>query len=422
MASPQNQEPRIDIVAQQPLSNTAARILGRYGFGEGCIQNHVEDHQQLITDALDNLGVAIELSHPASMEPVQGIHESDGFSVPQISEFHATYDAIRHNPLVKMTHDSDLVLDFLRKLGPTNKLRNCQGVDAGYELAHMRQLLVEDFAALPPALQRPERKVAIALLNEELALLWNPGLPALLPPDSPSHDMMYDLADPNVFSDAEVASLSPSDRWKIIGARLADEAANGFEEIVLSNSAPRAMKLDAMARMVDMRFRSHNIQLMTTDGKNNKAHHAQTLFTLAADHLKYVENLWENPKKSKGIPRGVLFEHIVLATKRLELLCNDKSKSVRLALPREDSPHPHIKPWVRPGPAAERVRFHSDVIIEDVNGNTAGCIQVKAMTHKEYKEGTYAHAQGVRAIYPKVTTTMVFQDTKEYREYFKPAA
>jgi hypothetical protein len=340
-----------DVLAAVPVDGYVRDELeAHHNFSGHYLDMRIDWHQQQIALQLGRVGLSLEMEQTAFDSPLQ-----------------------------KLEYDVEQIVELLRKLGPTNPRRDDKGYDAGFEFAHMLLLLEEDYAALPESEQRPELRMLEGILREELALLWRPATPLEFA-DHPDSGFLFDLEDPNVFTAEEIRGLSEPDRWKLIGARLSDEAAEVFQEIYESDSAPRDVQLEARCRMIDMQIRSLRIQVGVA-GANREELYRQ-MDGLNTAYMAEIEAVWNEPEP-RGIRNGLLFELTVVARERNKLIeAGENNRWVRLAMPREDRLHQDVRPLKNIDGMV--VNLSSDVIKEDMNGYFVHGYQVKSESEAAY--------------------------------------
>lgn len=371
-------------MAHMPVDPTVTRLLSeRHGFSEAYLGTRNVEHQALVHQQLGKMSIALDISKASGLDNGPALIHGDPTIYPEGS-FEAEYEELRHDPAQKLEYDGQLAGELLLKLGPTNQLRNREGFDGGMDLGRITHVLEGDFLALAPEQQRPERRGAEALVREELALLWRPTTPKKFE-SNPHKAFMFDLEDPNVFTDEQIQTLSESDRWKLIGARLSDEAADVFQAIAESPTAELTDRLTAGCRMTDMRIRSLRIQAGMNIDRNRKQDLYDQIASLNTDYLGKLAAVWSHPSSRKGVSDGLLFELFVVGQERDELIQNrDVNKLIRLALPREDTIHRKIYPYVnREG---VQVNMSVDAVVEDASGNFVQAYQVKAMSEDAYQK------------------------------------
>jgi len=400
-ADPMSESPVDPVVLH--LLNDQNRFSGPY------LHHRTEEQTGLIKEQLGRMSIVLDMSTPLELDPVPIILDEDA-PVYAPGSYEDTYNQVRKDPVAKFEFDTELADELLSKLGPTNKLRSREGYDAGFEIGRIVHLLERDFAALPQAEQLSGKRITEALLREELALLWKPTVPKKFE-DNPHKAYMFDLSDPNIFTDEQLKDLSESDRWKLIGARLNDEAAELFQGIAESSNVDINEQLSATCRMTDMKIRSLRIQAGMSIGKAHKQELYAQIATLNTEYLGRLAAIWRHPSTKAGRTNSLMFELFVVGQERDNLIkSGDVNKLVRLALPREDAAHPEIYPYINRDRVL--VNMSLDVIVDDINGNFVQGYQVKAMPEARYEElQRIREEEKGELVYLKDRTNMRFADS-----------
>lgn len=431
-----------DISAQAPINNAMRHTLTEHGVGEDSLDRHVDRNSQLITGDLDRLQIAMQMSQPEAVEPVTGLQDerpvarkladfaiSDvvDFKPPQLSrkqtyDIATEYNEVRRDPVRKIAYDRQLATTYLRRLGPSNSLRQDDGYDAAFELAHVRHLLETDFMVLPEGEQKPEHRMTEALLAEEMALLWVPSAPskARQHEEDGNSDMIANPADPNLFDEQQVKELSEKERWRLVGAKLCDEAAEMFESIYLSKTASSDVRIEAVGRMVDMSIRSLQLRRGSADKAGRQAIENK-IDSIATQHLALITGWWNMAPVRRSIRTGKLFESVCLAKERSEMIGRgDLQNTIRLAMPREDNIHEEVGPII--SRSNTKLNMSADIIVEDINGNKIISYQSKAMSQAEYeKQMSQREAEVGALVYPEEDIEMRFLDSAGYEKLLQTA-
>ena len=371
-----------DIMREAPIELAIYEQLVAGPFNTERLGKNNRQHQKLIGHQLGQVGLALEMSVPTAMDPVEAIHDP---VLPEgDTDFVEFYQSIIRSPRQKMTFDNEMVEETLVKLGHTNTLRNTEGFDAGIDLAHMAHLLQGDYERIPERKRRPEMLRVKGLVLEELALLWQPRTPEKLK-DKSGQAFMFDLEDPNVFTQEEVDTLSEADRWKRIGIRLSDEAADVFKDIYESLTADLKTRMEAMCRMTDMRIRSLRLQISIPGGPNKKTLYDK-IDKLNADYMSELATVWtgEEFRKDPEFKDSDFFEFFVVGEERHKMLeAGLNNQLIRLAMPREDQAHKQV-PRIFNNKGVN-ISLSTDVVVEDVKGRFIRGYQAKAMSKEKYE-------------------------------------
>ncbi|MEI7522394.1 MAG: hypothetical protein WCJ86_02900 [Candidatus Saccharibacteria bacterium] len=384
--------------------NDRAHLSDKFQFGPGYLEKRLKKQKALAVTDLNKIEIAINMSRPERINldrhnpqdryyPIYDHMKdrSDLRDYPVTGDtkaFEDAYEEARSDPAQKAKLDFELVDSFIRKLGPANPLRRNDGYSAEFELAKMKKLLENDYENLDDSDKLSEYKMTIAIISEELALLWSPNRINDRLPVGDSND-----------STTEKAS------WREMGIELSKEAADRFQEIYEDKGADRKDALQAQARSVDMRVRELRLRALPPATKEAKGAYMAKIRQLSEEQLEIAEDNYNNRTKI-GIKEGYLFELLVLARKR-ENIHSVKSKHaydhlIRLSLPREDQVHKDIKP-LRNMPRII-INLSSDIVIEDINGKRVGAYQVKAMTEQDYNDPSKKPTP------PIYTSEMIFKD------------
>ncbi len=434
-----------DISAQEPIDSGMRYTLSEHGVSEGYLDSHIARNRGLITGDLDELQIAIAMSRREDISPVVGLQDrqpiaqrlsdfavSQVISSPpvelsrkQVYDIVGQYDTIRRYPVEKMGHDIGLATTYLRRLGPRNPLRQDDGYDAAFEISGVKRLLEADFLALPETEQKPELRMTEALLAEELALLWTPGAlsKARLASKKGSGDMIANPADANLFDEQQLQEVSEKERWRDVGAKLCNEAAELFESIYLSKTAPAAVRIEAVGRMADMSIRSLQLQRSSATTKADKQAIEAIIDRIATQHMTLVTTWWNTQPVRRAIQTGKIFESVCLAKERSEMIAKGNySDTIRLAMPREDDIHEKIGPVFNRNDT--KLNMSVDIVVEDTNGNKVVCYQSKAMSEAEYekKMNLIEAEKGSDVVYPDKRIQMRFLDSDGYGDALQPAA
>lgn len=354
-----NPEIMVDAMAATPIAPEVwDTLVSDYNFSSGYLFERVGDQCQVIRQHLGRVGVALGLA--------EWQHESPG---------------------AKLAHDTDATTDLIRSVGPANKLHNGKGFDAGIDLGHMIHMLESDYAALPDTEQQPHLRMPEALLREELALLWHPNTPLRFA-DSKYKGFMYDLEDPNVFSPSEL-ELPESDRWKIIGMELCNDAADIFQDIYEAPETPIVTRLEALCRQTDMDIRSLRIQASLSyldQGQQDEL--LQEMDRLNVELTKTLADVSREPstlnliRADRGV--GTIFEMFAVTQEREKLMQeHDFDHLVRLASAHEGRQLAEIRPLVNRDGVA--VLLPTDVIIEHIDGTETETIELKAFSRSKFE-------------------------------------
>ncbi len=480
-----------NISALTPLDETTHQILDQHGVDEQRRRQYANKFTNHTTEQLARLELAIALSRSHALDPVVGL--DDTFSIPDrhreldlqalgLDEtaldretLHAEvreYEAIKHNPDKKLTKDGELVLNFLRGLGPTNPLRTPEGYDAAFELASMKHLLQRDYETLAqragveeesykidPRLYkvmerrnkvdtqehsagenehyRPELRLAEALVAEQIALLWHPkAIRDLANLPDEYRELIANPNDPNVFSGQDIDSLKVGEKWCLIGAQQCYEAAVLFKNIYHSRTAPELITIQSLCRWIDMEIRARLIERLLAEPErkqqldrliNNLANTQRERAFYYQDHFlrqrQQNERIFnrQNPgqrytptQKDKDLSAAA-FESVVVAIERKRLLQkNIFDAYIRLAMPGEDQIHEHIKPLIING--NQKLNLSSDVILEGLDGSRIKAFQAKAMPEEAYRDISIKEEQrtGVKVVYAPEIIDVRFTNSDGY--------
>lgn len=458
-----------DVSAQNPISQTTYDVLSTFNVYPGQVEEYAQRFKDAATGSLDELDMALALSRrESSIEPidgkpvVEGWQEDDMFELDEArkqtavriggmavleasnddpalenvdSKAISAYIHVRNQPARKFARDTEIVMQYLRSTGPDNTFRQSDGFDAMFEMASVKKLLQDDFEALSrenlnsSEAPRPELRMTEALVAEEMALSWRFAALHKAKQGDSFDARIANVDDPNLFSEQELESLSPEQRWVLIGAKLADEAAALYEPILASKTATIDQRLEAATRLVDMRVRGHQLRIqeakLAKDSERVRQY-AQKIIDVSRTHLLLIEKEWtklhdkaarldRDLSPDEQELRGSLFEYIVVATERQKLMSAGKgfTESVRLAMPREDGIDRSIVPLV--DRSKMRVNHSSDVIIENLAGVKVKTIQVKSM--RQEKGERMLSDREKQIVYPKDLIDTVYIDNPGYEKY-----
>lgn len=312
----------------------------------------------------------------------------DSFVLPNTKEWLDMYERVceEGNPTKKFWIDANVwVGGVLCMMGPRNARRNEKGYDAGFELGRMKYYLHAQYEALPPHEQRPELRYQEAILAEELAVLWKIDTPAdIAKKVNVPNSFLFDVNDPNVpFDDYKrkysIQTDSIDKRWGVIGAHMAQEAADIFGSMANSKTASEEARGEARCRQTDMKLRSLSILATTTTNRQARERLAREYAATNDEFLTYLIDQMDTYTYRRDRPRkSILFEWHVVAAERQRLIDNgDMTQLVRLALPREDMVHVEAPPIHTP--SGTKLSISSDAITEDLKGKTHKRLQAKFM-------------------------------------------
>lgn len=388
-----NHEIASDSLIHQPMEPAVGEMLvNQHGFSPTELARGQNHDRALLSLKLGQLGVMLDMSRPTALEPVVGVH--DDTPTYQPASFEAIYDEVRRNANHKFAFDSQTVGDFLTLLGPTNRLRSKEGLDAGFDLAALARLLKTDYEALSHKKQQPEKRMVEGVLSEELALLWHSDTPKRFAKRS-DQAFMFDLEDPNIFTRQQMHTLEPADRWKLIGVRLSNSVADVFDAIAASQTATLSQRLEARCRATDMRIRGLQIQASMNIGDAKRQQLFDKIAGQNTDFMGELAAIWEHPSNHELLRWGRFFELFVVAKERSKMLkANEYDKMIRLALPREDNIHERAYPYINR--QKEQINLSVDAVVEDMRGNVVRAYQVKGVSHKQYGRLQQQHEEDQR--------------------------
>ncbi len=363
------------------------QLIHEEGFSKDYVEFKLQTHRDLIEAHLGKVGMALALTNELRYAQTPIIHGDQPEYTTDGPESH--YLDVATDPEDKLTVDTAIVSDMLRTLGTTNSLRILhKGKDAGLDIGSMIRLLESDYTNVVSANEsktpeRPELRYTEALLRSELALLWRPNMAGMLE-DVRGNGFNYDISDPNVITPGKMAESDRKERWKTIGIKLFDDAANIFKSISESPTATTEQKLEALCRMTDLRVAELRIEMMRKGASQQEKNILAT--TITELNTAFLDGLTESVVKEPDALRdGKLFELWMTGTTRDKLLKQrDFMTTVRLALPREDNDHQEIPRLYNR--QDKKYNLSADLIIEDVNGNVKKVVQLKAYPRARYDE------------------------------------
>ena len=400
--------PVVDIEAQQPISADYEDRMIDHGLTPSYLDG-VNSHQSShIRSQLSTVELALALTRDSreseSMidETPVDQHAQKRYEMTRLipgggleekvftpEEFVAMYKNASKNGVRKLDTDAEIVLGLLCSLGPTNALETEAGHDAGIDLGIMIHLLETDYYSIPESRRRPAMREVEAQLRQELALLWSaPAMSRARSAGADSAGHMFHLEDPNIFTPEQIESLPESERWKMIGVRLAEESASLYEAIYSDESATEDQRAEAICRMTDMRTRALLIRrsMKGPDRISRDVCDAQIVDLNEAfgDYLLQIESRRYHNGGVRGIPNGKFFELLSVYEERKKSMLKD-GELVRLSTVREDMVHPSSPHYVTRGDAPKELKLSHDIVVENVSGRVMRRLQVKAMTEEDYE-------------------------------------
>lgn len=455
-----------EISSRQPLSEAARNAIVRAHVKPEYIDSLVGVYRQKITAKANGVEKALQVARPTTSEslpvnpagkaplvekdqerPVFTDEELELKEQEQIAESAGSeqYEGVfihaeSANPSTTMKRNSEVVRAFLQSLGSTNALRTNRGFDATFELARMQHLLRTSYEAVPEQERTSDMLQAEAQVLLEQALLWRPesydysiGRAGNVPQEHRS--LIANPEDPNVFTEEQLQQLTPRERWTLIGRKLADDAAQVFEDIVTqmeneisdgkipATEARLAELLEAATHGADMRIRSLQIELYDETDPEKVQILLQEIATIHNKQSTQAQNLYMAIRPSSGVawPESTsralasIYECLVLSHKRAEAFKEGRTRQfIRLATLREDKTS-HMSPTPRDPETGKilqtKIKVSMDVLVEDISGVALERIQVKHKTQEGYDEYNKVEVDGeMQKLQDYLNASMVFED------------